>query len=98
MLKIIIHAPTASALARARRNLANLIAADPNSLVELVINSEAVMAELASPDPATRRQIVMCKNSLDAAGLAAPQGIRIVPAAVLYISQRQAEGWVYFRA
>jgi intracellular sulfur oxidation DsrE/DsrF family protein len=98
MLKVIIHAPTPPALIRARRNLANLIAAEPSTVVELVINGEAVQAELKDPDQTTRPYLAICQNSLDHAGVDKPEDARTVPSAVLYISQRQAEGWVYFRA
>lgn len=98
MLKLVLHAPTAAALNRARRNLANLLAADPNAEVELVINGEAVKAEMAAPDPVSRPHLVVCRNSLDAAGLSAPDDARVTRAAVLHIAQRQAEGWGYFRA
>jgi NitT/TauT family transport system ATP-binding protein len=98
MLKLVIHAPTAAALMRARRNVANLIAADPSAMVELVINGAAVTAEIENPDPATRLHLVVCQNSLDAAGLAAPPDARVTRAAILHIAQRQADGWSYFRA
>ena len=42
MTKLIVHAPTVAALARARRNVANLLKADPEATVELVVNGAAV--------------------------------------------------------
>ena len=47
--KLLIHAPTAKALGRARRNLVNLLAAQPAAHVELVANGAAVAAALAQP-------------------------------------------------
>jgi intracellular sulfur oxidation DsrE/DsrF family protein len=98
MARLIIHAPTRAALTRARRNLANLLAADPAAKVELVVNGEAAKAEIEDPDPTTRPYLVLCRNSLNAAGLTPPDDARVTQAAVLYIAERQAEGWAYFRA
>lgn len=98
MLQVMIHAPTRAALMRARGNVANLLAADSAVTIELVINNEAVGAALAERDDATAPYLVICENSLRAAGLAAPDGVRTTPAAVLHIVRRQAQGWLYFRA
>src|SRR5450830_1630074 len=96
-LRLIIHAPTANALARARRNLANLLKLAPQTEVELVINAAAVPAALSQPDPLDGH-LRICRNSLEAQQLTAPPGLALVPAAVLHIAQRQAEGWSYLRA
>lgn len=98
MQRLIIHAPTVTALHRAYRNLANFLDKEPEALVELVVNGEAVVEAINAPDPRTNKYIVLCENSLRAAGLTAPAGFRTVPAAIHHISQRQAEGWSYFRA
>lgn len=98
MTRLIVHAPTVAALRRARRNIANLLAADPEALVELVVNSEAAIAAIDDPDPATADYVVVCENSLAAAGRDNPPGVRTIPTAVLHIARRQAEGWSYFRA
>lgn len=93
-----IHAPTAAALARARRNLRNYLAVEPGAEVELVANAEAARTALAEPDAATDARLVLCRNSLDQAGLTAPAGMATVAAAIQHIARRQAEGWSYFRA
>jgi len=98
MLKLIIHAPTSASYTRALRNLTNLLVADPTAVVELVVNSEAVKAVINEPEPSIRNHLVICQNSLDAAGLACPSDVRVTQAAVLHIAQRQTEGWGYFRA
>lgn len=98
MTKLIVHAPTVAALHRARRNIVNLLAAEPGAMVELVVNAAAVAEAIASPDQATDRYLVLCENSLRAASLAKPPDCRSVPAAVSYIAYRQAAGWSYFRA
>jgi len=98
MVKLIVHAPTPAALARARRNVVNLLAADPDAEIELVVNGEGAGAALESPDPSTDKYLLVCANSLAASGVPAPVGTRTVGAAVLHIAQRQADGWSYFRA
>ncbi len=98
MVKLIVHAPTPAALVRARRNIVNLLAADPDAEVELVVNGEAAGAALAAPDPNTDKYLTVCANSLTLTGAHAPEGTSTVGAAILHIAQRQAEGWSYFRA
>ena len=98
MIRLVIHAPTKAALERARRNLRNLLAADPDAQVELVANGAAVRVAVEEPDAGSDGHLVLCRNSLRAADLAAPQGIATADAAVLHIARRQAEGWGYFRA
>jgi intracellular sulfur oxidation DsrE/DsrF family protein len=98
MMKLIVHAPTSDALVRARRNILNLLRANPQAQVELVINGKAVPQALSTPDADTDSYLVLCQNSLTAANLTAPDGVRTVDAAIEYIARRQMEGWAYFRA
>lgn len=97
-MKLIIHAPTAAALTRAKRNLQNLVKADRSVEIELVINGEAVATEMTNPDDEFRDYLVVCENSLAAAKLDAPANVKKTPAAILHILKRQSEGWAYFRA
>jgi len=96
-IRLLIHAPTAGALQRARRNAANLLQAEPGAQVEIVANAAGVAAALAEPH-ATDDHLVLCRNTLAATGAQAPQALRVVPAAVLHLAQRQGEGWAYMRA
>lgn len=98
MTKLVIHAPTVGAWRRAQRNLTNLLAVEPEAIVELVVNAEAAVAAIAAPDPSVSRYVVVCENSLRAANVDLPPGFRSTPVAISHISQRQAEGWAYFRA
>lgn len=97
MVRLLIHAPTPASLERGRRNLANLLKAEPDAEVELVVNAGAVAAALDSPD-ALDAHLRVCRNTLTATGRQAPQGIVLVDAAVLHIAQRQQAGWAYLRA
>jgi len=96
-VRLLIHAPTPGSLERARRNLANLLKAAPDAKAELVVNAAAVAAALEQPHPLDA-YLRLCRNTLDNNALAAPPHIAVVPAAVLYIAERQAQGWAYMRA
>lgn len=98
MTRLIVHAPTVGALHRARRNLVNLLAAEPGATVELVVNGAAVAEAIDNPDAASTAHLVLCENSLRAAGLEKPSGFGSTAAAIAHIARRQAEGWSYFRA
>lgn len=97
LLRLVIHAPTAGALERGRRNAANLRKLRPDAEIRIVANAGAVAAALDQPDPATDSLLRLCGNSLKALGREAG-GLTVVPAAVLDIAEAQAEGWSYLRA
>lgn len=97
MIRLLIHAPTPTALERARRNLANLLKAEPDAQVELVVNAGAVAAALDRPD-ALDSYLRVCRNTLVATERTVPEGITVVDAAVVHIATRQSEGWAYLRA
>jgi uncharacterized protein len=97
-MRVVLHAPTAGALTRARRNLRNLRAATPDAEVRIVANADAVAAALANPDAVTDRYLSLCENTLQARHLTPPSGIETVAAAVLELVRLQEEGWCYIRA
>lgn len=96
-LRLLIHAADEASLARARSNARNLLATEPDAAVEIVVNGPAVAAALATPDD-TDRLLRLCANTLANQDLEAPPEIARVRAAVLYIAQRQRDGWAYMRA
>lgn len=98
-IRLLIHAPTAESLARARANARNLLKADPDAAVEIVVNAAGARAAVEGPStPPGEVEPILCRNSIVNMGLAAPEGARIVEAAVLHIARRQTEGWAYMRA
>lgn len=97
VLRLIIHAPTASALARARSNAANLLAIRHEARVEIVINGPAVAAALDNPHD-TDALLRVCGNTLARLGRDLPDGLVQVSAAVVHIAERQQAGWAYMRA
>ena len=96
-LRVLLHAPTAEALTRARRNARNLMTARPDAEVLIVANAGAVAAALAIPDE-TDPLLRLCRNSLAAQALDNAAGLAEVEAAVVILAERQAEGWAYIRA
>jgi len=96
-LRVLLHAPTAEALARARLNARNLSHARPDAEVLIIANAGAVAAALASAD-ATDPLLRLCRNSLTAQGLDNARGLAEVEAAVVTLAERQLEGWAYLRA
>jgi len=92
-VRLLIHAPTPASLERARSNARNLLKADPSAEVEIVANAAGARAAVEGPPtPEGETVPLLCLNSLTNQGLAAPEGARVVEAAVLYIALRQAEG------
>jgi len=97
MVRLLIHAPTPASLERARRNVANLLKLAPDAQIELVVNAGAVAAALDTPHPLDAH-LRVCANTLTANARTAPDDIATVPAAVLHLAERQAQGWSYMRA
>ena len=98
-LKILLHAPTAPALARARSNAANLRKHSPALEVRIVVNADAVAAALDSPDDAADPMTLVCPNTLNKIGRTAPEPLTVLmEGSVLALARMQAEGWRYVRA
>ena len=96
-IRTVIHASPPDALQRARNNAVNMAKQWPNSEVELVVNGPAVPAAIEHSH-ATDACLRLCENSLLRFELEAPEHIRTVPAAVVWIVERQQQGWHYISA
>jgi uncharacterized protein len=98
-MRILLHAPTANALNRARSNAANLTSDASQNLVRIIVNAEAVGAALDTPDAATDAVTLVCPNTLAKIGRDAPAPLTVLPeGAVSAIARMQLEGWCYVRA
>ncbi len=97
-LKLVIHAPTQGAVARARSNARNLLRARPDAEIRIVVNADGIDAIRTASDDDTDALVTVCRNSLERKGVAAPGHVRVTPVAVLLIAELQAEGWSYMRA
>lgn len=96
-LQVLLHAPTAEALTRARRNAANLQSARPDTEVLIIANAGAVAAALATPD-VTDPLLRLCRNSLAAQELENTRSLVEIEAAVVTLAELQDKGWAYIRA
>lgn len=92
------HAPTAAAVVRARNNAANLLMAEPQALVRILVNAQGVAAVLDTPREDTDRLTLVCANTLNRIGRRAPAPLQVIPASIVALVQMQRDGWIYVRA
>lgn len=98
-IRILLHAPTASAVTRARSRSANLLKQRNPVEVRIVVNGDAVQAVLDVPEPVADSLTLVCPNTLARIGRAAPAPLTVLgEGAVLAIARMQADGWRYIRA
>lgn len=98
-LRVLLHAPTAGALKRARSNAANLARAAPAPLVRIVVNGEAVAAALDEPEAVSDALTLVCPHTLRKIGRSAGAPLTVLgEGAVLALAKLQTEGWCYVRA
>lgn len=98
-LRIVLHAPTAGALARARSNATNLQRGQPQVSVRIVVNAEAVAAALDQPHAEADALTQVCGNTLQRLGRQAPAPLLVLAqGAVLALAEMQRDGWSYVRS
>lgn len=97
-LRILLHAPTADAVMRARNNAVNLLAAAPDSEVRILVNAEGVAALLDAPRAETDVLTLVCANTLRSIGRTVDGFLETIPTSILTIAQMQRDGWHYVRA
>ncbi len=98
-LKVILHAPTATALERARNNAANLRREAPDAIVRIVANAQAVAAALDVPHDELDALTWVCPNTLARTGRENRAPLQVMDGpAVLEIARMQKMGWAYIRA
>lgn len=98
-LKIVLHAPTAGALARARSNASNLMKSSTPPQVRILLNADAVAAALDHPDESSDALTMLCPNTLQRIGRQARAPLTVLPeGSVLALARMQGEGWRYIRA
>ena len=98
-LRIVLHAPDAESLARARASAMNARKADPLCSVRIVANAAAVAAALDQPHEGADPVTGLCPNTLAHTGRTAPAPLQTLgQPAVLELAQLQAQGWAYIRA
>lgn len=98
-MRVLLHAPTAGALARARNNAMNLLKEGGDVVVVIVVNGDAVAAALDTPQAAADALTLVCPNTLRKLQRDAPAPLTVLPnAAVFALAAMQDEGWRYIRA
>lgn len=100
-LRIVLHAPSAASLVRARSNLHNLRQKQPQAQVWIVVNSQAVEAlfDTAPDTEAFMAQTLVCPNTLQKLGRTALPGWQVLPqGAMESLAMLQASGWAYIRS
>jgi len=98
IVKVVIHAPSAGALARARADARDLLRARIEGIVRVVVSHDAVIAALDEPDPDVDPLMVLCADSLARTGRAAPGGYETTSNATLLLAQLARKGWTCVRA
>ncbi|HUG58084.1 MAG TPA: hypothetical protein VL002_07605 [Candidimonas sp.] len=97
-LRVLIHAPSSTGLARARNNALNILRDRPDAQVHIVVNADGVRAALETPHPETDKLLLACANTLSKIGVVAPQDLQTVPSAAIALVTMQQDGWLYIRA
>ncbi|KIG11192.1 DsrE family protein [Burkholderia sp. MR1] len=98
-IKVLIHAATPEALKRARQNALNLVRAQPNAQVRIMVNGSAVSAVLESAAHETDPLTWLCPNTLANVGKDARAPMQVMEeAAILLLARLQHDGWAYVRA
>jgi len=97
--RILLHAPSAAALTRARGNATNLAKDAQLVLVRIVVNGAAVSAALDEPDASADAIPLVCPKTLQKIGRQALSLLTVLASgAILEIATLQRDGWRYVRA
>lgn len=97
-LRILIHAPSGTSLARARNNALNILRDRPDAQVHIVVNADGVRAALETSHPETDMLLLACANTLSKIGAVVPPALQTVPSAAIALVTMQQDGWTYIRA
>ncbi|WP_312569302.1 hypothetical protein [Comamonas sp.] len=98
-LHIVLHAPDAEGLQRARMNAVNAQKADPNCRVRIIANASAVAAALDTPHEQADHCTLLCPNTLAHLQRSCRAPLQVLDGpAVLALAQLQQQGWIYIRS
>ena len=96
---IVLHAPDAESLQRARNNAVNALRAAPNTQICIIANAGGVTAALEQAHEATDALLWLCPNTLKNLERTAPAPLQVLNGpAVLELARLQSQGWAYIRA
>ena len=98
-VQIVLHAPTALALERARNNAINLKREDPEADVRIIANAQAVAMALDIVHEQSDTVTWLCPISLGRLGRDNREPLQVLEgSAILEIARLQQRGWIYLRA
>lgn len=98
-LHILLHAPDADGLQRARMNLINALRADPQCQVRIIANAAAVAAALDTPHDQADALTHLCPNTLTHLQRECRTPLHTLnEPAVLALARWQTQGWNYIRS
>lgn len=99
VLHIVLHAPDAEGLQRARMNAVNALRAAPQTQVRIVANAGAVAEALDTPHAQADALTYLCPNTLAHLQRATRAPLQVLgEPAVLALARLQHHGWAYIRA
>lgn len=98
-LSLVLHAPDADSLQRARMNAVNALRAEPLTQVRIIANAGAVAAALDTPHDQADALTYLCPNSLAQLQRECRAPLRVLEEpAVLVLARLQHHSWAYIRA
>ena len=98
-LNLVLHAPDADSLQRARNNAVNALRAAPACQVRIIANAAGVAAALDVPHEATDGLLWLSPNTLNNLDRPARAPLQVLDGpAVLELARLQGAGWAYIRA
>jgi len=97
-MKVVIHAPTAEALRRARAFARTLHAKDEEAAIVILANGDGAASAVKEPDSTADRWLVLCECALTELSLIKPPGIESTDNGIFLIAKLQRKGWSYCRA
>lgn len=99
VLHIVLHAPDAEGLQRARMNAVNALRAAPQTQVRIVANAGAVAEALDTLHAQADALTYLCPNTLANLQRATRAPLQVLgEPAVLALARLQHHGWAYIRA
>ena len=105
-MKVILHVPETARIKNAFSSARNILKGMGNSHdIAVVFNADAVSGVLAIPVPddilsTEAVSLYLCNNSIVANQIDSdtiPESFSIVPAAVIFIIEKQSDGYIYIR-
>lgn len=99
VLNIVLHAPDAEGLQRARMNAVNALRAAPQTQVRILANAGAVATALDEPHAQADTLTYLCPNTLGQLQRATRVPLQVLAEpAVLALARLQHYGWAYIRS